>query len=140
MSLLLPPGKILALDIGTRRTGVAITDEKQRVAFARPEIEHQNQAEALDQIKVLVDAENIKGIVAGMPLKLDGSSTLQTGKTKEILEKMRPWNLPILEMDERLTTEFAKNLDGHETKDKFVDSRSAQILLENYLSSLSTQP
>ena len=140
MSLLLPPGKILALDIGTRRTGVAITDEKQRVAFARPEIEHQNQAEALDQIKVLVDAENIKGIVAGMPLKLDGSSTLQTGKTKEILEKMRPWNLPILEMDERLTTEFAKNLDGHETKDKFVDSRSAQILLEHYLSSLSTQP
>lgn len=136
----LPTGKLLALDIGTRRTGVAVTDEKQRVAFSRPELEHQNQSEALEKIKATIQTENIKGIVAGMPLKLDGTSTLQTEKTKKFLSEISKWGIPILEMDERLTTEFAKNLDGHETGDKFVDSRSAQILLENYLASLPQEP
>ena len=129
-------GKILALDLGTRRTGVALSDSKQRVAFARPEIEHKNENEAIEQIKNLCKKEELIGLVIGLPVKLDGSETKQTDQVKILIKKLEVLGLPILTVDERLSTEFAKDLHGFESKELYVDSRSAQILLETYLESL----
>lgn len=129
-------GKILALDAGTRRTGVALCDVKQRVAFSRPEIEHQSAKEAVQEIKKLCEVEGIVGILIGMPVKLDGSETEQTQHVKNFIKNLAVLELPILEADERLSTQFAKDLHGFESKELHVDSRSAQILLETYIDSL----
>lgn len=129
----LPPGKILALDIGTRRTGVALTDPQQKVAFARPELEYKSETEGLEKILTFIKTENISACIAGLPVKLDGSRTEQTEKVERWLKKIEEV-CPLLRVDERLSTEFAKNLHGFETKDTRWDSRAAQILLETYLS------
>lgn len=129
-------GKILALDAGTRRTGVALSDSKQRVAFTRSEIEHQSTHEAVQEIKKLCELEGIVGILIGLPVKLDGSETEQTKHVKTFIQKLKGLELPIVEVDERLSTEFAKDLHGFDSKETHVDSRSAQILLERYIDSL----
>ncbi len=128
-------GRILALDIGTRRTGVALSDSKQRVAFLKPEIEHKTPEEAILQIEQICSEEDIKGIIAGVPLKLDGTETAQTHAVREFIQHIKKIGLPIQEMDERLTSEFAKKNEGMNKKKNPVDSLSAQILLEYYLQS-----
>ena len=135
----LPAGKICALDIGTRRTGVAISDPKQQVAFSRPEVEYETESEGLLKIKTLILKEKVSGCVVGLPVKLDGSRTEQTEKVQAWIDELEKL-CPILKADERLSTEFAKNLHGFVTKDTRWDSRAAQILLETYLSSLTPRP
>ncbi|MFA5792881.1 MAG: Holliday junction resolvase RuvX [Candidatus Gracilibacteria bacterium] len=125
MSYLPKEGKILALDFGTRKTGVAITDALQRVAFLRQEIRHSNLDELKTELTKLIADEGIVGIVIGLPLKLDGEETEQTRITKDGVTALK-LNLPILFVDERLTSTFAK-------ENPLEDSRSAQILLERYL-------
>lgn len=118
-------GKLLALDLGTRHTGVAITDELQRVAFLRPEINHKDLQELKITLDELIKDEVVTGIIVGSPVKLDGKETTQTQITKDNISALK-LDLPILFVDERLTTAFAS-----QTQQK--DSRSAQIMLERYL-------
>lgn len=127
------PGKILALDLGTRRTGLALSDAQQRVAFARPEIEHTGNASLLKALEHFCTEEQVVGLLLGRPTKLSGEETEQTRIVEKTAEALQSLGLPWEFMDERLTTEFAKNLHGFETQETHVDSRSAQILLENYL-------
>lgn len=127
------PGKILALDLGTRRTGLALSDAKQRVAFSRPEIEHKNTDELIKALQSFLKEDPAVGLLLGRPTKLSGEETEQTRLVEEAADALKVLGLPLEFMDERLTTEFAKDLHGFETRDKHVDSRSAQILLENHL-------
>ncbi len=130
----LPQGKLLALDCGTRRTGVAISDKNQSIAFARPELEHRSKEECLVQIQKLLTEENIVAIVMGRPIKLDGTETEQTQKVDDFAEGLSAFGLPILMSDERLSSHFA----GEEkdwTTQKHHDSRVAQKLLEIVLES-----
>ncbi len=126
-------GKILALDLGTRRTGVALSDPAQKVAFARPEWEHSNDQELLNILRKFVTQENIVGLLLGRPTKLSGEETLQTQTVEETADQLSTLGLPLEFIDERLSTEFAQNLHGFKTDEKHHDSRAAQILLENYL-------
>jgi putative Holliday junction resolvase len=126
-------GKILALDLGTRRTGVAISDATQKVAFLRDELEHTSNAELLTKLRTLLSGEVVVGIVAGLPLRLGGEASPQTEKVREQIALIQAeFGLPLETIDERFSTQEAKA-----PKMKVVDSRSAQILLENYISSIS---
>lgn len=127
-------GKILALDLGTRRTGLAICDEKQSVAFARPEFEHRDDQALLEQLKKFTTDEKVVGLLLGLPTKLSGEATEQTEKVRATAETLAALGLPIAFLDERLSTQAAENLHGFTTEEKFHDSRAAQILLEIYLS------
>jgi len=129
-------GKILALDLGTRHTGVAISDTAQKIAFARPELEHHSDTELLAQLQVLTSAETIVGLLLGRPTKLSGEETEQTQKVEESAAVLAALKLPLEFIDERYSTQNAENLHGFSTKDKYHDSRAAQILLETYLDSL----
>jgi putative Holliday junction resolvase len=127
------PGKIAALDLGTRRTGVAVSDATQSVAFARPELEHKNDQELLAQLKALVAKENLVGLLLGRPTKLSGEATEQTAVVEATARILAALELPVEFIDERLSTQFAENLHGFEIAEKHHDSRAAQILLEIYL-------
>lgn len=127
-------GKILALDLGNRRTGVAVSDKDQKVAFLRDELEHQSDAELLSLLKSLAEQEDFVGILVGMPLRLSGEASPQTIKVEEQIKQIKEsLNLPIATIDERFSTQ-----EAFAPKMKVVDSRSAQILLENYFSSLKS--
>ncbi len=133
MSQLPSSGKILALDLGQSRTGVAITDLKQRVAFLRDPIESSTSSELIKQISSLATEEGVSGLLVGMPHSLSGDESSQETWTKNFLEKLRlELNTPIQTMDERLTTQIAKK-----RMTDVPDSEAARVLLETYLDSFT---
>lgn len=115
-------GKILALDYGKQRIGVAISDPGQSVAFPRETIRENH----LNRIGTLIEEEEIELLVVGIPLSLSGEETPQTTETREFIEKLRDFNIPIELMDERWTT-IQANLSGGD------DSVAAQIILKTHL-------
>lgn len=125
--------KILALDVGTRRTGVAITDEDKIIVFSRPEIHHTSTDELFSKLREFLKSENIEKIIIGRPLNLKGESTDQTEYTKKIAELISSeFSIATEAMDERLSTFQASKFNKDE---KYLDSIAAKILLETYLSS-----
>lgn len=122
------------MDLGTRRTGVAVSDPGQSVAFSRPELEHSTDMQLLDALKTLAATESAVGFLLGRPTKLSGEATEQTQKVEELAQKIATLGLPVEFTDERLSTQFAEDLHGFKTDEKYHDSRAAQILMETYLS------
>ncbi|MBT4384282.1 Holliday junction resolvase RuvX [Candidatus Peregrinibacteria bacterium] len=123
-------GKILSLDLGTKRTGVALSDPSQRVAFPRDEIEHDSLESLIESLSVIIESEKVVGILVGLPLTLSGTESEQTRIAKEYSGKISEhFNLPIDSMDERFTTQEALK----KMQSKTVDSDVAQILLVHYL-------
>ncbi len=117
-------GRLMGLDLGTRRTGVAISDESQRVSFLRDPIQHQNQGELVKALEEIIQAEQVQGLVVGWPLTLKGREEEQTDFVTEILEH---FNLPKKVIDERFSTVLAKR-----SHTDVLDSESARLLLELY--------
>ncbi len=124
-------GKILGLDLGTRRTGVAITDADQSVAFPRDEIEFRKLEELYAALKEIIQKDQVVGLVIGLPLNMAGEDSEQTTWTRKISKIIgQETNLPIKMVDERLTTRQAQiRIAGS----RYVDSESARILLEGIL-------
>jgi putative Holliday junction resolvase len=120
--------KILGIDYGEKRIGLAISDESQ--TFAR-ELNIVSPKEFWEQLEKLISDESISLIVVGWPLNMSGE---ETQKTKEVGEfKLQieiKTGLVVEIMDERLTSQMAQNISGSA---KNLDSIAAQILLQNYL-------
>lgn len=132
MSKSLPSkGKLLALDLGKRRTGVAVTDLKQSVVFPRDPLDHGNEAELFEQIQAFVEKEGVQGIVIGMPELFQGQNGEQKKWTEKMLEQIqKKLNLPIASVDERFTSQMAKR---DLKRDKDLDSTAAMFCLQSYL-------
>lgn len=122
-------GRILAIDYGEKRIGLAISDEEQKFSF---ELDIWSPREFSENIKALLAERNIERIVLGHPLGMSGQKTAKTAeveKFKEDLEKTA--QIPVELFDERLTSKMAGKISGDQ---KNIDSLAAQIILENYLS------
>ena len=130
--------KVLGIDYGTKRIGIAISDPLGIVATGQPTLDADN---ALEKIKKLIQEERISKIVLGYPKKMDGTlgpaaQAVEAFKQKlsEIIE------IPITLWDERLTTaEATKRLieaDVSRAKRKqLVDKTAATLILQGYLDS-----
>jgi putative Holliday junction resolvase len=120
--------KVLGIDYGTKRIGLAISDETQ--TFAR-ELTILSPKEFWGNIKNVVAENEISKIVIGWPLSMSGE---MTEKTREIsnfkLQISNETGLPVETMDERFSSQMAQNISGSK---KNIDSLAAQILLQNYL-------
>ncbi len=133
--------KIIALDFGLKRTGIAITDEKQIIASPLTTVD---SPQLMDFLKKLVLKEQIKLIVLGFPLRLDGSDSHITENVrilKEVLEKEFP-SIPVVFQDERYSSASAMetiHLMGkmkHKKDKKLVDRVAATIILSEYMRSI----
>lgn len=125
-----PKGKLIALDLGQARTGLAISDSTQEIAFPRQVL----SGDWFPKLKELIDSEDIQGIIVGIPKNLRGEEGEQAQKTRLQIEELKSLKLPILEIDERFTSQLAaQRISGKE-----LDSESARILLETYLDSIKT--
>ena len=129
--------RILALDYGERRIGVAISDPLGLTAQSQPFVS--NNAESLSKIATLIAEFEVTEIILGWPLNLKGEATAACDKVAEfesrLLEKT---SLPIYRIDERLTTKAAERtlLQADFSRDKrkqLIDSQAAAFLLEGYL-------
>jgi len=132
-------GRILGIDHGDVRIGIAMSDE---TAFlASPLTTIQNGKGAADEITALVIEHGVEKIVIGLPLNMDGSAGPATEKTRAFAAKLaKKTAVPIVENDERLTTVTAHHnlreagLDGKQRRG-VVDMAAAQIILQDWLDS-----
>lgn len=131
--------KYLGLDFGTKRTGVAVSDNDGRMAVVKETIEVEGQQAVIDRIKTIIEEDAIESIVVGLPVGLDGQQTEQTEIAQRFIEKLRNHvTVPVQTVDERLTTEMAKTLlAGVKNEDR--DKVAAQILLQNFLDQVAAQ-
>ncbi len=134
--------RILGLDVGTKRIGVALSDELLLTAQGADTIYRQELGRDLGLIRDLIKANDVREVVIGLPLNMDGS---YSAKTKEVVEFMdslaRSIEVPVKTWDERLTTVQAERVlleaDVSRAKRKRVtDKLAAQIILQGYLDSM----
>lgn len=129
--------KVMALDIGTKRIGIALSDYLLMLANGHSYISRQPEDNALETIYKIAKENNVKKIVAGVPLNMDGTKGHQAKDCEEFVSKIKGYE--IIFEDERLTSDTAEeNLRSKKIdfrKDKgLVDIESACIILEQYLS------
>ncbi len=132
------PGRLLALDLGAKRIGVAVSDELRITIRPLPVISRRNWKDLLQQVAGLVQSFEAKGLVIGLPLRLDGGEGSAAENVRALAEKFqRSLSVPIYLQDERLTT-FAANSDlkaaGLKSESKReVDSEAAAIILRDFI-------
>ncbi len=120
--------KILGIDYGEKRIGLAVSDESQ--TFAR-ELDILSPKEFWEQITKIVSDNEIGTIVLGWPLNMSGEQTQKTKEVESFKYKVEgKTQLPVEIMDERLSSVMASKLPGGKTD---IDSLAAQILLQNWL-------
>jgi putative holliday junction resolvase len=131
--------RILALDYGTVRIGVAVSDELGVLAHPRPIIPAQPTERALRQVVLLVTEEQIERVLVGLPRNMDGSEGLSARRVQKFVALLAPrLGCPISFVDERRSTVLASQLlreSGATTREQKsrVDSAAAAVLLQAYL-------
>jgi putative Holliday junction resolvase len=136
--------RVLGIDPGTKRCGIAISDSNQSMAFPRPA--WSRDAAFIDKLTALIDEEAIGAVVIGLPVALSGNETASTVDAQQLFEEVleKITDIPVLQWDERLSTLSAqKSLSeaGLRAKDQRsrVDSAAAVIMLQNYLDGLNAE-
>jgi len=136
---LIKMGRILALDYGLRRVGLAVTDPMQMLAIPLDTID---TTKVIQYLKDYFLRENVETIILGFPKNMDGNDTDATPLVEKFnLELSTNFpNIPIKLVDERLTSRMAKQtlIDaGYKKKDrknkKLVDTVAAALILQTYL-------
>ena len=136
--------RILALDHGTKRIGVAVSDELKMIAQPLEYILAEPSADFLARLREVIHDKEVDLILVGMPRNMDGSYGPAAQKVQEFVAVLKgALTVPIKLWDERLTSAQANRLliQGNVRRDKRkekVDKMAAAILLQSYLDSLAT--
>ena len=135
--------RLIGLDLGSKRIGVSICDEKQLIATPFKTINRSTSKELIDDLKSIIKENNIKGIIIGNPINMDGSkgrSAQSVEDTSNNIEKNI--DIPICLWDERLSTVGAFNLSSQldinvSKREKKIDENAAAFLLQGALDFLN---
>jgi putative holliday junction resolvase len=135
--------RILALDHGTKRIGVAVSDELKMIAQPLEFIPAEPFAGFLERLRALLVAKEVELIIVGLPRNMDGSYGPAVVKVQDFVAALKnAVTVPIKTWDERLTSAQANRflIQGQVRREKRkekVDQTAAAILLQSYLDSLS---
>lgn len=133
--------RILALDVGTKRIGVAMSDELLMTAQGAETIYRKDAGTDMDAIVKLVTDNGVGEVVVGLPLNMDGS---EGPKAREVIafaaELSRVVSVPVKTWDERLTTVQVERVmleadTSRAKRKKHADKLAAQVILQSYLDS-----
>jgi putative Holliday junction resolvase len=141
-----PRGRLLGIDVGTKRIGIAICDELQVIATPKLIINRQSNERDFSKIRETILENKIVASVIGLPLQMDGSQQEMTYFAQnfaqnfdEFLEK----KLPLFFFEERLSSFEARDFNnsqlsrqGKKSKNKFYDDIAASIILQHFLDEL----
>lgn len=129
--------KVLALDYGAARTGVAVSDPTGTLARPLCVVERAGSEAGLAELARLVRAEGAGRVVVGLPLTLRGERGEQAAETERFAEVLRgELDVPVVLYDERFTTELARQRPAAAAE----DARAAAHLLSDYLAWSSRAP
>jgi putative Holliday junction resolvase len=132
--------KVLAVDYGSRRIGLAVGNSLTRVATPLGQVAAANRRVVLDEIVKRAGEFEVERIVVGYPLNMDGSRGPACAAVDRFVAFLRRrLSLPIVLVDEKLSSfaaeELAKEIESDFRRRKsFLDSMAAQVILENYFS------
>ncbi len=137
--------RILGIDVGDKRIGIAVSDEMGLTAQFVGTIERARTPYDFEKVIETAEKYHAALIVAGLPKKLNGSSSPQTEKVQEFLNELKNRSkIPVRAWDERFTTSSAEAslIEAgvrRKSRRKVIDSVAAQILLQHYLDSNQSQ-
>ena len=142
--------KILGLDVGDNKIGVAISDSRLLIAQGLKTIKRTSDKKAIDEIVDIIKEKDVKKIVVGLPKHMNNTLGDQADKTKKFMSKVAKkikytdrldYNVDIFYFDERLSSKSAERLlikgnVSREDRKNVIDKVAASIILQNYLDSL----
>ena len=135
--------RLIGLDLGSKRIGVSICDDKQLIATPLKTINRTSLEDLVDELKLIINENNIKGIIVGNPLNMDGSSGKSAQSVKDTTENIKKnIDIPICLWDERLSTVGAFNLSSQldinvSKREKKIDENAAAFILQGALDFLN---
>ena len=135
--------RLIGLDLGSKRIGVSICDETQLIATPFKTINRSTAKDFIDELKRIIEENNIKGIIIGNPLNMDGSSGSSAQSVKDTSNNIeKSIDLPICLWDERLSTVGAFNLSSQldinvSKREKKIDENAAAFILQGALDFLN---
>mgnify|MGYP001315383855 FL=1 len=131
-------GRLLAIDYGARRVGLALSDPLKMIANPYQTIINKSDNNLILEIERIIDAEDVEQIIIGLPLGMAGQITEQTKKVEEFADKLIARGIAIEYEDERWSSVAAKrsmkeqNIKSGYNKE-LVDQTAAAIFLQQYL-------
>lgn len=139
-------GRLVGLDLGAKRVGVAVSDELQITVTPLPFIERRSWKDLLRRVAAIIEAFDARGLVIGLPLGLDGSDGDAAQEARRKAENFRKsLNVPVYLQDERLTTFAAdvklrsEGVRPQEIENR-IDSESAALILRDFIEQKSVPP
>ena len=134
-----PPGRLLAIDLGAKRVGIAVSDELRITVTALERIERRSWKDLLRRVVAIIESYDARALIIGLPFNLDGTKGPAADEAVRIAENFRKsLNVPVFLQDERLTSHSAESqmraqgLDSGEISRR-VDSESAAIILRDFI-------
>lgn len=137
----LPPGRILGLDVGSRRIGVAVSDPLGITAQGLETLQRKNKRHDFEHLQRVIQQYDVREIVVGLPLRMSGAEGNQSDKMQGFAEDLRKrFRLPVHLWDERLTSAEANRLLREtdlsiEKRGKAVDRMAAVLILQGWMES-----
>ena len=135
-------GRSLGIDLGSKRVGIALSDNSNIIASPFETLIFNNQKDLLNQLGEIINEFDIKTIVLGLPLNMSGKDSTQTKKIRDFKSSLLIFNIPIIFEDERLSSVSAKKSmvtqnikTGHNKSE--IDMRAAAIILQQYLDKIN---
>ena len=131
--------RLIGLDLGTKRIGIAICDELQSIATPFKTIQKDNFAKFLDELKFIIKENNIEGIIVGNPINMDGTLGPSAQSVSDVCVNIsKDIDIPLCLWDERLSTVGAFNLSSQldinvSKKIKKIDQNAAAFILQGVL-------
>ena len=131
--------RLLGIDFGTVRIGLSLSDPTRTLASPLPFLDNNSPSQVISALSMLIETNQITGLVIGMPRNMDGTYGPSAQKVRDFIAQIqKSISLPITPIDERLTTaQASKQLSGiglnQKQLRKKVDSSSASLILQQYL-------
>lgn len=135
--------RLIGLDLGSKRIGVSICDEKQLIATPYKTIHKSKNNELIEELKKIIQENDIKAIIIGYPLNMDGSSGSSAQSVNDVSKNIdKEINVDVCLWDERLSTVGAFNLSSQldvnvSKREKNIDQNAAAFILQGAIDYLN---
>ena len=135
--------RLIGLDLGSKRIGVSICDDKQSIATPFKTINKTNTNQLIKELNDLVNEYNIRGIIIGNPINMDGSSGRSAQSVNDVSSNIdKAINVDVCLWDERLSTVGAFNLSSQldvnvSKREKNIDQNAAAFILQGAIDFLN---
>ena len=135
--------RLIGVDIGTKKVGISISDENRKIATAFKTVDYTDIGHLTNEINLIIKENNIKAIIFGNPINMDGSEGTSSQSVKDKIKLIgKKINLPMILWDERLSTVGAFNLSSQldinvSKRVKNIDKNAAAFILQGVLDYLN---